>query len=89
LNYILSSHALARHVTYTGLDARSIIISGSRIYKDVSYSGAAKGEKNNGNYSGTWNVKLLREIDGGTRTYSGKWRGRGNYSDMCKMETCK
>ena len=69
-------------------DEKSVTMSGSGIYGRVSYSGVAKGKEDGDQYSGTWNVKLIREIDGRTRTYSGKWQGRGNYSDICK-NTCK
>jgi hypothetical protein len=68
---------------------KSVTMNGSGIYGRVSYSGVAKGKKDDNQYSGTWNVKLIREIDGRTRTYSGKWQGTGNYSDICKMNTCK
>jgi hypothetical protein len=64
-------------------------MSGSGIYGRVSYSGVAKGKKDGDRYSGSWNVKLVRETDGKTRTYSGKWQGTGNYSDICKIDTCK
>jgi len=69
-------------------DEKSVTMSGSGIYGRVSYSGVAKGKKNNDKYRGSWNVKLL-ETDGRTRTYSGKWQGTGNYSDICKIDTCK
>ena len=69
-------------------DEKSVTMSGSGIYGRVSYSGVAKGKEDGDQYSGTWNVKLVRETDGKTRTYSGKWQGTGNYSDICK-NTCK
>lgn len=68
---------------------KSVTMSGSGIYEGVSYSGVAKGEKDSDQYSGTWKVKLVRETDGRKRTYSGKWQGTGNYSDICKIDTCK
>lgn len=68
---------------------KSVTMSGSGIYGRVSYSGIAKGKMDSGQYSGTWNVKLVREADGKTRTYSGKWQGTGNYSGICKIDTCK
>ena len=67
---------------------KSVTMNGAGIYGRVSYSGVAKGKKDGDQYSGTWNVKLVRETDGKTRTYSGKWQGTGNYSDICK-NTCK
>jgi hypothetical protein len=70
-------------------DDKSVIMSGSGIYGIVSYSGVAKGKKDDDRYSGTWKVKLIRETDGKTRTYSGKWQGTGNYSDICKIDICK
>jgi len=65
-------------------DDKSVTMSGSGIYGRVSYSGVAKGKKDGDQYRGTWNVKLVREPDGKTRTYSGKWQGTANYSDICK-----
>jgi hypothetical protein len=70
-------------------DEKIVTMSGSGIYGRVSYSGVAKGKKDGDQYSGTWNVKLVRETDGKTRTYSGKWKGTGNHSDICKINTCK
>src|SRR4030043_773581 len=69
-------------------DEKSVTMSGSGIYGRVSYSGVAKGKEDGDQYSGTWNVKLIRETDGRKQTYSGKWKGTGNYSDICK-NTCK
>ena len=70
------------------VDEKSVTMSGSGIHGRVSYSGVAKGKKYSDQYRGTWNIKLVRETDGRTQTYSGKWQGTGNYSDICK-NTCK
>jgi hypothetical protein len=70
-------------------DDKSVIISGSGIYGRVSYSGVAKGKRDGYQYRGTWKVKFVRETDGTTRTYSSKWQGTGNYSDICKIDTRK
>jgi hypothetical protein len=68
-------------------DEKSVTMSGSGIYGRVSYSGVAKGKKEDDQYSGTWYVTLVREPDGKARTYSGKWKWKGNYTDICKIDT--
>jgi hypothetical protein len=69
-------------------DEKSVTMSGEGTYGRVSYSGVAKGKKEGDQYSGIWEVELVRD-DGRSRTYSGKWKGKGNYSDNCRIDTCK
>ncbi len=70
-------------------DEKSVTLSGSGSYGHLSYSGVAKGTKSNNIYSGAWKVKLVGETDGRVRNFSGKWRGTGNYRDMCRIDSCK
>jgi hypothetical protein len=84
----------SNHGTYTNIpidaygDEKGVTMNGVGSYGRVSFSGIAKGKKEGDKYSGTWEVELVRD-EGRARTYSGKWKGKGNYADKCKIDTCK